>query len=207
MATEDDVRALQTSFADLLRRHELLTAQFRQAAETINPIGTIISFGGAREEAMVGAGWLICNGAEVASADYPELARALGTSWGEAAAGMVRLPNLDGLFLRGLDHGTGRDTARAVGSVQEDAMQSHTHRDAGHIHTYHTPERTRDDDQADDEHSVWSTDTSGDYGTGVGHAALGEPEASSAGAPRHGSENRPKNAAVAFYVRAKVVPA
>jgi microcystin-dependent protein len=113
------------------KRYEELKA----AIVRIVPAGTVIAYaapidGGERKPPP---GWLVCNGAEVSKALYPELCTALGSSYGPAADGNCRLPDYTGLFLRGLDAAgtrdqgergsmfTGGPKGRVVGSVQEDA--------------------------------------------------------------------------------------
>jgi hypothetical protein len=70
-----------------------------------------------------------------------DLFAAIGTAWGAADASTFRVPDLRGVFLRGLDAGAQRDPDRnsrtiwntggsagdAVGSYQVDAYASHNH--------------------------------------------------------------------------------
>jgi microcystin-dependent protein len=81
-------------------------------------------------------GWLACNGGVVQAADYPKLVEYLAGS----AATSATLPDFRGEFLRGWDHSRGVDPGRALMSVQNGQMLSHTHTataaSAGsHIHT------------------------------------------------------------------------
>lgn len=108
-------------------------------AQAIVPAGTIAPFGGAAEQ--VPKGWLLCDGRELASAAYPRLYKAIGKAWGSSAADKFRLPDLQGLFLRGVDGAANRDPDKAkrtaiapgsnagpsVGSYQADEFKSHTH--------------------------------------------------------------------------------
>ncbi|OQW99707.1 MAG: hypothetical protein BWK80_62645 [Desulfobacteraceae bacterium IS3] len=60
----------------------------------------------------VPAGWLACNGATVSKLDYPMLFEAIGTAWGngyDSNDNTFDLPDLRGLFLRGLNSGSRRD--------------------------------------------------------------------------------------------------
>jgi microcystin-dependent protein len=100
-------------------------------------VGMIASF------AMSSAptGWIVCNGAEYAIADYGDLHTAIGTTWGALTNGSggagsthFRVPDLRGEFLRGFDNGQGNDPdagsrtgGDAVGSSQGDALKSHNH--------------------------------------------------------------------------------
>lgn len=87
------------------------------------------------------AGWLVCNGAQYAIADYGDLHTAIGTTWGALTNGSggagsthFRVPDLRGEFLRGFDNGQGNDPdaasrtgGDAVGSSQTSAFSSHYH--------------------------------------------------------------------------------
>lgn len=85
-------------------------------------------------------GWLACDGRTLEVAKYPELAGVLGNLYGGDAT-TFNLPDYRGLFLRGVDSGSGMDpdvaersapaggqgSAQGVGSVQCDALETHTH--------------------------------------------------------------------------------
>lgn len=91
-------------------------------------------------------GWMVCDGRELEHGRYPHLHAVLGNIYGgDPALGVFRLPDLRGLFVRGVDHGAGADPDTAerrhasddgryagVGSIQHDALQVHQH-------TYGTP--------------------------------------------------------------------
>ncbi|MCB0480830.1 MAG: tail fiber protein [Flavobacteriales bacterium] len=103
------------------------------------PAGSIISFAG--DTAQVPAGFLLCNGASLATASYSELFSAIGYAWGGSGSNF-NLPDLRGRFLRGTNLGAGNDpdaagrsaintggnTGDKVGSVQGNQIQSHSHR-------------------------------------------------------------------------------
>lgn len=88
-------------------------------------------------------GWMLCDGRYLAAESYPELYAVLGKQYGQdgtAVAQKFRIPDYRGLFLRGADAGAGLDpdadtrvgpdgsgTSNIVGSLQCDAMQTHTH--------------------------------------------------------------------------------
>ena len=59
-------------------------------------------------------GWLKCNGASFAAAQYPKLAQAYQG---------LRLPDLRGVFIRGWDDGKGIDVSRVLLSTQDFAQQ------------------------------------------------------------------------------------
>lgn len=62
-------------------------------------------------------GWLKCNGAAFSAEEYPELAKAYPTN---------KLPDLRGEFIRGWDDGRGIDAGRALLSLQNGGVESHT---------------------------------------------------------------------------------
>ena len=100
-------------------------------------IGSIAPFA----MATAPSGWLVCNGAEYAIADYGDLYGAISTTWGALTDGSGSsgtthfvVPDLRGEFLRGFDNGAGRDPdsssrfgGDAVGSQQPHAFESHGH--------------------------------------------------------------------------------
>jgi len=107
------------------------------------PPGMVAPFAGPTDN--IPAGWLLCDGGQLATSAYPRLYAAIGTSWGSAAPGYFRLPDLRGLFLRGVSQDrndgfqdpnrssrtnayAGGNTDNAVGSYQYDDLQSHEHK-------------------------------------------------------------------------------
>lgn len=101
------------------------------------PVGTIQAFAGTK----IPIGYLACDNTEYLQTDYPNLFAVLGNTWGSASLGKFRVPDLRGIFLRGLDGTAGNDpdnTTRLalvaggnignkVGSYQNDDFKSHTH--------------------------------------------------------------------------------
>lgn len=139
---------------EIVPRQQLLSAPFalkadvaarlvRSAAEELVPPGTIVAFGGSAEP----PGWLLCDGRAMKAAEQPRLWAAIGTAWGNPGEGQFRLPDLRGLFLRGVDNSpntgvSGRDPehdggrgalhpggnpGNAVGSFQGDVFAAHGH--------------------------------------------------------------------------------
>jgi len=73
-------------------------------------------------------GWLECDGAAVSRATYAALFDAIGVVYGVGdGATTFNLPDMRGEFPRGWDNGRGVDAARALGSAQGQAIQSHNH--------------------------------------------------------------------------------
>lgn len=104
------------------------------------PIGTIMAYGGdvtnnQTMEQLESQGWLACHGQPISrEGEYGALFSAVGISFGDGdGVETFNLPDLRGRFVRGVDHGTERDPDAGVrgdkvGSVQADALKSHTHR-------------------------------------------------------------------------------
>lgn len=117
----------------------------------VMPVGTVIAFAGTLEN--IPDGWLLCDGRalERNNAQYADLFAVLGTSWGAPDADTFNVPDLRGMFLRGVagdadtdpDKDTrsaskdGGNTGNDVGSKQEDAFQGHWHQLFGHTNDSH----------------------------------------------------------------------
>ena len=112
------------------------------------PSGTILPYGGpitkANEEIFINNGWLPCDGREVLQTKYPVLYARIRDSWGKGnSVDTFNLPDLRGLFLRGVDpegsndidyklrfssfHRTNEIAGPVVGSVQTDGIAKHSH--------------------------------------------------------------------------------
>lgn len=110
------------------------------------PAGTIQAYGGE----TLPEGWLWCDGSLVGTSAYPDLYAAIGNAWG-VTGGDFNLPDLRGLFIRGVDDmdntvgtggghagndpdetgrtaiATGGFTQDRVGSLQGDQNKEHLH--------------------------------------------------------------------------------
>lgn len=138
-------------------------------------------------------GWMACDGRQLEVAKYPELAAVLGNLYGGDDFTFF-LPDYRGLFLRGVDSGSGMDpdvgqrsapaggkgSAQGVGSVQCDALQTHTHA-----------------------YQVISPAAVNDSGSGAGTLVqTAQTEAPTAPPARVSpNETRPKNVAVNYLIR------
>ena len=99
------------------------------------PPGCILMF----PSLVVPVGWFECDGREVDLNDYPELFSVLEYKYSTVTSGnLFRVPDLRGLFVRGLDRdttssggsvATGRDpiSNRDLNNVQQDELKAHTH--------------------------------------------------------------------------------
>lgn len=117
------------------------------------PSGTTIMFGGESPP----KGWFVCDGRELNTADYPSLFQVLGFKWGGNGTTKFNIPDMRGLFVRGLDGVLNRDPDKAtrtfikpggstgnnIGSLQLSHFGSHSHAgssvnsssyDLGHSH-------------------------------------------------------------------------
>ena len=114
-----------------------LNSQIAYLQSRVVPPGTIIPFGGPG----IPDGWLLCDGSQVSSSQYPALFAAIGTAWGGNSTNF-RVPDLRGVFIRGIDTRTassttmdpdgssrtalysGGNTGRNVGSYQGDKIRN-----------------------------------------------------------------------------------
>ncbi|QEE09730.1 phage protein [Bartonella kosoyi] len=74
------------------------------------------------------SGWLLCDGKEYSRKSYANLFAVLGEIWGKGDGKTTfNVPDLRGMFLRGLDSGKNIDKGRLLGSRQEESFKAHTH--------------------------------------------------------------------------------
>ncbi len=125
---------MNASFASLSNRIDALE---KANAVPAVPAGTIVAFGGPN----VPEGWVTCDGVSLGRVAEPTLFTAIGTSWGAEDENHFNLPDLRGLFLRGVDGTAGRDpdkaarvaakpggnTGNAVGSIEGEMFLAHAH--------------------------------------------------------------------------------
>ncbi|WP_155767649.1 MULTISPECIES: tail fiber protein [Xanthomonas] len=143
---------------------------------------------------MEAQGWMVCDGRALRAASYPQLYAALGTIHGNGGQdGMFQLPDLRGVFVRGVDNGSGADpdlgnrlqpsgegAYSGVGSLQLDAFHTHTH-------TYARPKQALTSDQ-----------------TGSAYSVSDENEQTSDLEPQAAvsqNETRPRNVAAYYIIR------
>lgn len=125
-----DADKLMTNFEYIDDQLEALDEEMTKGGTVA---GTVMAFAGD----IPPEGFYECDGSEVSRTDNPELFAAIGTMYGEGN-GMTtfNLPDYRGYFLRGWDHGAGRDPDAAdrenggdvVGSIQMDEIKSHGHK-------------------------------------------------------------------------------
>src|SRR6185437_3498433 len=165
------------------------------------------------------SGWLLCDGTAISRTDYASLFSVVGISHGGGnGTTTFNLPDYRGLFIRGEDHGAGRDpdtntrtamnpngnTGDAVGSVQGVATHLPTTTpfmttvSGAHTHQYLRP-GSGGGNQAGSNFSPWVIAVN-EYGT------TGSPQGTPDGAHQHGimggdSETRPVNAYVNYIIK------
>lgn len=140
------------------------------------PTGTIIMHarpGGVPE------GYLYCNGAAVSRSTYFDLFASIETNWGVGDGSTTfNLPDFRGEFIRGWDNGRGVDPNRVFGSAQGDEFRAHDHITAG---------------------GTW--DGSSAANSAFRTAGSGESVNRNLVREEGGSETRPRNIAVNFYIK------
>ncbi|WP_208438724.1 phage tail protein [Bartonella grahamii] len=96
----------------------------QEPMKPIDPAGTIGIFG----MQVLPEGWLVCDGAAYLRSDYPALYEAIRTRWGGSDSWTkFNVPDLRGVFLRGVDDDREIDRWRYLGTLQHDAMRKHEH--------------------------------------------------------------------------------
>ena len=101
-----------------------LSVYSKAEVDLLTPPGTVAYT--ARSSAP--AGWIIANGAQISRTVYSGLFGAIGTAFGNGDGSTTfTIPDLRGVFIRGLDSGRGLDVGRLFGSYQNDAIGSHNH--------------------------------------------------------------------------------
>jgi microcystin-dependent protein len=78
---------------------------------SVIPIGTVIPFAGGSFSDLLYDGWLPCNGQTLDpnDPDYKPLFEVIGTLYGGTGNTSFNLPDLRGLFVRGVNDGSGQD--------------------------------------------------------------------------------------------------
>jgi microcystin-dependent protein len=162
-----------------------------------SPAGTVSAWLGTGAEPP--DGWAFCEGQTVDSRDphYTNLWRAIRDNYGDAGdgpGGMFVLPDLRGLFLRGVDGGRGIDPGRELGTQQPSQVGPHTHpvHDPGHSHR---TDICRSHGNWTFGGNNWATQTC-DWAAPTYQATTGISVQANAG-----SETRPVNFSVRYIVR------
>ena len=161
--------------------------------------GMIVPFAGPQEN--IPDGWMLCDGSEVSRSDYVSLYRAIGVAWGAGNGSTTfNLPDLRGMFLRGVSGDSGNDedvdsrtqlndggnVGNKVGSYQGDAIRNIKW-------GYTPPEDTGVAPGEEKELLIWS----------CGQSKMNWRifDASKAPGVEVGADNRPKNVYVNYIIK------
>ncbi len=178
-----------------------------------SPVGSVMPFAGMHTN--VPAGWLLCNGQALTSAQYPELYSVLGTTWGNGSGGIngggannFNVPDLRGEFMRGADLGRNVDNGRTLGSSQDQATKAPATAFTGTTNSTgaHTHTNTAIQTPASIAHDGGDFAASACCGTYYGTITV---QSSSAGDHSHtvnitgggDAETRPRNVAMNFIIK------
>jgi hypothetical protein len=213
--TADDIDAPgvdDKTGAGRVNAQKAVMAAFDEPSAKGVPAGTVVAFAGSVD--AIPNGWMLCDGRELSRSEYSTLFYAIRTAHGAGDGSTTfRVPDYRGYFLRGVDHGTGRDpdsatrTSRGtlspqqVGSVQDDATRipgnlrvrqggAHSHQYTYTKNHHHTGTRIdRYDDGGDGlyEQTVPGTTSSGGVHS---HGLIGGDQ-----------ETRPKNNYVNWIIK------
>jgi microcystin-dependent protein len=82
-------------------------SNYDTAGADVFPIGGVIAMAGGWTPPADGS-WKLCNGGALVKAQYPALFDVIGTCYGGGDS-TFNIPDYHGQFIRGTDHGTGRD--------------------------------------------------------------------------------------------------
>ena len=158
--------------------------EYLQVLKNSISIGSIIMHGGYN----IPYGYLLCDGSEYSQSLYPGLHGIIWQNFG-ATANTFYVPDLRGIFVRGLDEGAGRDPDSAtrtamnpgglagdyIGSIQEDSFKSHSHQ--------------------------YETDRVGSSNSGTGNDPAKKDFSIVETSLTGGGETRPKNANLRYIIR------
>jgi len=184
--------------------------------DAIVPAGTVIYVAGA----AVPTGYLAANGGTGNRTTHARLFAAIGTTYGAGDGSTTfGLPDLRGVFARGLDSGRGIDTGRVLGSFQDSANLAHAHgvTDPGHTHTgstnttgdhshtlANTPKGGGSEPWNGGSGSDWNANTGGTTGIDGAHSHTVSVNSNTTGITiqsNGGSESRPKNVALLACIK------
>ena len=188
---------------------QLPSSPYAEAAfNALIPAGVIVPFGGQVEN--IPSGWLLCDGSEISRTDYPNLYDAVGVCWGTGDGSTTfNLPDMRGMFLRGVSgdsgndtdadgrivlHDNGGNTGNNVGSYQGDAIRNITGTFAGNDLTDNAAQPVVDGAF----YKFWSGARDAKNGSDGGNYGFGFDASQVVPV---GSDNRPKNVYVNFIIK------
>lgn len=163
---------------------------------SVVPAGAIVIFA----ITSVPFGYLKANGAAVSRTAYAALFAKVGTYYGAGDGSTTfNLPDLRGVFIRGLDDSRGIDPGRTLYNLQGSQNASHSHTASSDVQGAHS-------------HGIWSIALNIATGQGGGHYSVGpslSANSAVAGAHNHtitvdasgGVEARPINVAMMYCIK------
>jgi len=142
----------------VVERRQMVSVPYAYHSDTTSmlPPGMVISYFGDTAP----RGWLLADGSTIDKSVHPEYAalvdhlRSMGAAYQGANADQAVLPDLTGRFLRGKN-------ADPVGTLQDDAVKSHTHTGTtdngnGTYNCSTDPAGTHDHGGGDHMHAIWA---------------------------------------------------
>lgn len=181
-ALKQEIQGVRNDLNKLRQDFDAAIAQVNARIDGLEPrlmpIGAVLSWPGATPP----SGWLECNGQVFNTGNNPKLYGVLGRNV---------VPDYRGLFLRGWAHGSNAfdpDSSRALGSIQLDAFQDHTHIAGAETILY-------------DQVPTSNTRNTPGGADGRQYNNRTGPVNPLWGAPRLATETRPKNAAVMYIIK------
>lgn len=106
-----------------LQMETYVTAQI-SGASFATPVGLMSEYAGSTAP----TGWLLCQGQAVSRVTEAALFAVIGTTYGAGDGSTTfNVPDMRGVFPRGVDASRGLDSGRALGSYQADQIASHGH--------------------------------------------------------------------------------
>jgi microcystin-dependent protein len=228
----DALKAKAEDVAEAMRKliEPGLKQTFEKELRSVPP-GTIMAYAGTidqspatrllNQRAGLPQGWVLCDGSKIDTRlpdhkVFEALQTAIGGSWGSAEDSLEEtflLPDLRGMFLRGVDGSANRDSDREsrhafasggnkgnkVGSFQDDQFKSHTHGivDPGHSHSITPMGKEGHLYAPGNQRTAWAWDPLNAPRT---HNTETSPTGISI-SQSGGSESRPKNAYVNWIIK------
>jgi microcystin-dependent protein len=135
--------------------------QFQTTSGATPPSGVIMCYAGA----VAPSGWLMCDGTPYGRtlldpSPQPTLFSILGTIYGAGdGTTTFNIPDLRGVFTRGLDNGRGIDPIRAIGTQQPPAFQSLNHGGVSELESLHTHTVTGNTQNQSNNHTHFHSNT------------------------------------------------
>src|SRR5687767_254510 len=107
----EEMDELRNELAALREELDNQLRALRTASPPNVPVGSILPYAGAVEAGALPDNWRLCDGSALERAgEFEVLFQRIGTAWGQGdGQSTFNLPDLRGMFLRGVDLGAGVD--------------------------------------------------------------------------------------------------